>query len=113
MVTDCQVRRLMSSLQKDQSLQVSAAKAGMNRQTARKYRRLGKLPGAAALAVDVAGAVASQGFSELPIAIAHAALAGPLRDPFARMLLAQAIMDRLVLISNDSAFEAYGVRRLW
>ena len=45
MVTDRQVRRLMSLLQKEQSLQVSADKSGMNRQTARKYRRLEKLPG--------------------------------------------------------------------
>ena len=49
----------------------------------------------------------------MPIALAHAALAGPHRDPFARMLLAQAMLDDLVLISNDSAFDAYGVRRLW
>jgi PIN domain nuclease of toxin-antitoxin system len=49
----------------------------------------------------------------LPIAVAHAALAGPHRDPFARMLIAQAVLDDLVLISNDSAFDAFGVRRLW
>ena len=44
MVTDRQVRRLMSLLQKEQSLQVSADKAGMDRETARKYRKAGKLP---------------------------------------------------------------------
>ena len=44
MVTDCQVRRLMSLLQTERSLQVSADKAGMDRETARKYRKLGKLP---------------------------------------------------------------------
>ncbi len=44
MVTDRQVRRLMSLLQKEQSLQVSADKAGMHRETARKYRQAGKLP---------------------------------------------------------------------
>ena len=44
MVTDRQVRRLMSLLQTEQSLQVAADKAGMNRQTARKYRRSGQLP---------------------------------------------------------------------
>jgi hypothetical protein len=46
MVTDGQVRRLMSLLQKDQSLQVSAEKVQMDRQTARKYRDLGQLPSA-------------------------------------------------------------------
>ena len=45
MVTDRQVRRLMSLLQEEQSLQVAADKVGMNRQTARKYRAaVGKLP---------------------------------------------------------------------
>jgi transposase len=44
MVTDRQVRRLMSLLRKEQSLQVAADKAGMDRQTARKYRTSGKLP---------------------------------------------------------------------
>lgn len=46
MVTDGQVRRLMSLLQKDQSLQVSAEKVGMDRQTARKYRDSGQIPSA-------------------------------------------------------------------
>jgi hypothetical protein len=44
MVTDRQVRRLMSLLHKEQTLQVSADKVGMNRETARKYRQLGKIP---------------------------------------------------------------------
>ena len=45
MVTDRQVRRLMSLLQEEQSLQVAADKVGMNRQTARKYRAaVGKMP---------------------------------------------------------------------
>jgi Mu transposase-like protein len=46
MVTDRQVRRLMSLLQMGQSLQVCADKAGMDRETARKYRKAGKLPSA-------------------------------------------------------------------
>src|ERR1035441_10636944 len=44
MVTDRQVRRLMSLIQTEQSLHVAADKAGMHRQTARKYRQIGKLP---------------------------------------------------------------------
>ena len=44
MVTDRQVRRFMSLLQTEQSLQVSADKVGMDRETGRKYRKLGKLP---------------------------------------------------------------------
>jgi PIN domain nuclease of toxin-antitoxin system len=53
----------------------------------------------------------------LPIAIVHAEragrLPGPHRDPFDRMLIAQAMLDDLVLVSNDTAFGAYGARRLW
>ena len=53
----------------------------------------------------------------LSIAIRHAqaagALPGPHRDPFDRMLIAQAILDDLTLISNERAFDAYGVRRRW
>ena len=44
MVTDRQVRRLMSLLQVEQSLQIAAEKVGMDRETAGKYRVAGKLP---------------------------------------------------------------------
>ena len=44
MVTDQQVRRLMELIPKAKSLATAAAKAGMDEKTARKYRRLGKLP---------------------------------------------------------------------
>lgn len=79
--------------------------------------RLGKLPGALELAKDVGGAVASQNFVALPITLAHAeragALPGPLRDPFDRMLIAQAQMENLPLVSGDAVFDAYGVERPW
>ncbi len=79
--------------------------------------RLGKLPGMAAIAADLEGAIAGQGFTGLPISLRHGQLAGalpgPHRDPFDRMLIAQAILDRLVLVSNESPFDAYGVGRLW
>jgi PIN domain nuclease of toxin-antitoxin system len=35
------------------------------------------------------------------------------RDPFGRMLAAQALVDDLTLISADTAFDAYAVRRVW
>ena len=79
--------------------------------------RIGKMPGAEALALDIIGAMAGQDFSELPITMADAAragdLPGPLRDPFDRMLIAQALLRDLVLVSNESLFDRYGVRRLW
>jgi PIN domain nuclease of toxin-antitoxin system len=79
--------------------------------------RSGKLPGASSIADHLAGAIESQGFVGMPITIEHAqaagALPGPHRDPFDRMLIAQALLDGLVLVSNERAFDAYGVQRLW
>ena len=79
--------------------------------------RLGKLPGAADVAADVAGAVTSQVFLPLSISLAHAQLAGQLttthRDPFDRMLAAQALVEGLPIVSNDEAFDQFGVIRLW
>ncbi|WP_296391816.1 hypothetical protein [Reyranella sp.] len=40
-------------------------------------------------------------------------MAGHHRDPFDRMLIAQAMIEELVLVSNERAFDVYGVRRLW
>ncbi len=79
--------------------------------------RLGKLPGADLIAADVAGAIADQDFEELSITVEEAAragaLPGPHRDPFDRMLIAQALSRNLVLISNESTFDRYGIHRLW
>lgn len=77
----------------------------------------GKLPGALEVADDVAGCMAGQGFRPLDITVAHAQRAGALpplhRDPFDRMLAAQALVEGLALISNDEVFDAYAVRRIW
>ncbi len=79
--------------------------------------RLGKLPEATAIALDLAGAIAGQGFEELPITVDDAARAGTLpefhRDPFGRMLIAQAMARNIPLIANEPLFDRYGVRRLW
>lgn len=79
--------------------------------------RLGKLPGAGPLAVDFAREVAAQGFVPLPITMQHGQAAGALtgdhRDPFDRMLIAQARDERMALVSNEAAFDAYGVTRIW
>lgn len=79
--------------------------------------RLGKLPGAGELAHDIAGAIAGQGFDQLPITVQDAAraggLPGPHRDPFDRVLIAQSLALNLVLVSNEDLFDRYGVRRLW
>ena len=92
---------------------VSAASAW---EIATKFR-IGKLPSAGALARDVRGPLANQGFLELPITLqdGHAAgsLSNPHRDPFDRMLIAQAALADLVLVSNETVFDCYGIRRLW
>jgi len=45
--------------------------------------------------------------------LAVAGLAFLHRDPFDRLLAAQAIIEQLVLLSADIAFDAYGVMRQW
>lgn len=79
--------------------------------------RIGNLPGAGPLVVDFARVIASQGFVALPISIDHAQLAGSLRsehrDPFDRMLGAQAMAEKMAWVSNETAFDALPVVRVW
>ena len=79
--------------------------------------RIGKLPGARLLAHGFAERVRLEGFLEVAITISHGeragALPGPHRDPFDRMLIAQAQAENLVLVSSESVFDGYGVQRLW
>jgi PIN domain nuclease of toxin-antitoxin system len=79
--------------------------------------RLGKLPDVGLLARDFEAQVATEGFVGLPITLAHGQVAGsltiPHKDPFDRLLIAQAIAENLSLVSNEQAFDAYGVSRLW
>jgi PIN domain nuclease of toxin-antitoxin system len=79
--------------------------------------RIGKLPKAARIAIDVPGIVSAQGFIELPISIRHGQVAGQLprihKDPFDRILVAQAVIEDMILISNDAILGAYGVALLW
>ncbi|MBV9552716.1 MAG: type II toxin-antitoxin system VapC family toxin [Alphaproteobacteria bacterium] len=92
---------------------VSAASAW---EIATKHR-IGKLPQAGPLALAFEASITSQGFTGLPIAIHHGAAAGrlpgPHRDPFDRMLIAQALAESLTLVSNERVFDRYGVARLW
>jgi len=80
---------------------------------ATKYR-LGKLPVPARLAEHLDQMIAENGWQPLPLSVAHAQLAGRLpgahRDPFNRMLAAQALIEDVPLVTNDPAFGAFGVR---
>ncbi len=79
--------------------------------------RLGKLPSADALALNIPEHIANQGFQKLSVTVEDGARAGALpglhRDPFDRMLIAQAILHDLTLVSGDGLFDRYGVQRFW
>ncbi|HEY7549705.1 MAG TPA: type II toxin-antitoxin system VapC family toxin [Hyphomicrobiaceae bacterium] len=79
--------------------------------------RLGKLPEASRLTHRLAESLAEQGFKSLPIGLEHGRLSGLLpgahRDPFDRMLAAQALLEDLVLVTNDAALPSFGVKTLW
>lgn len=66
---------------------------------------------------SVADAVADYGFVELPILISHAAAVRQLphhhRDPFDRMLVAQASIEALTLVSRDAALRLYNAPVVW
>jgi PIN domain nuclease of toxin-antitoxin system len=92
---------------------VSAASAW---EVATKYR-LGKLDFAQDLAENFVSEVTAAGYLLLPITPEHAQRSGLLigthKDPFDRMLAAQAIHENISLLSNDPLLDVFGVRREW
>jgi PIN domain nuclease of toxin-antitoxin system len=77
----------------------------------------GKLPELERVIADLPGLLQADGFQELPITAAHGLRAGaypqPHRDPFDRMLAAQAELDRLVLLSADPQLSSFPCQILW
>jgi PIN domain nuclease of toxin-antitoxin system len=61
--------------------------------------------------------IVEEGFVPLSISIEHALRAGafdsPHKDPFDRMLVAQAQLEDVSVISKDTAFDGFAVRRIW
>lgn len=57
------------------------------------------------------------GFGVLPILPTHTAAVIGLpfhhKDPFDRLLVAQALVEKIAIVSNDPALDAYGITRLW
>jgi PIN domain nuclease of toxin-antitoxin system len=104
-------RSVLSSLESD--VFVSAASAW---EIATKVR-LGKLPGAESFASEFPARMYLLGFHELAISIEHGQRAGLLpgehKDPFDRVLIAQAQAENLPIISNEEVFDTYRVRRIW
>ncbi|MBS0415495.1 MAG: type II toxin-antitoxin system VapC family toxin [Proteobacteria bacterium] len=92
---------------------VSAASAW---EIATKHR-LGKLPGAEAVLPRFHELIRADGFQHLPITWAHAVRAGGYelahRDPFDRMLAAQAEWEQLTLLTRDPAFALFDTPVAW
>lgn len=76
-------------------------------------RQLGKLT----LAESITSLMEDEGFQALPITLVEGEIAGELpsihRDPFDRMLIAQAMQNDLVLLSNDQHIRKYDVQVFW
>ena len=79
--------------------------------------RLGRWPEAKPLVEGFDALVGAQDFEIIPITVSHGLraglLAGDHRDPFDRLLAAQASLEGLELVSVDRAFESLGIVPLW
>lgn len=79
--------------------------------------RLGRLTEAEPVIEGLPETIVQIGFEPLPITLKHGHVAGSLdgahRDPFDRMLAAQARVERLPIVSRDKVFDALGVERIW
>ncbi|WEK52365.1 MAG: type II toxin-antitoxin system VapC family toxin [Candidatus Kaistia colombiensis] len=80
-------------------------------------RRIGILPDMQRLADHVEEEIDLAGFGRLSITTEHAARAEAIADghpdPFDRILIAQALIEDIALVSNETLFDGFGVRRLW
>ncbi len=78
---------------------------------------LGKLKIGASIERFIPEQLAANGFRELGIELRHVACVSRLqfhhRDPFDRLLAAQAIEEGLTIVSADRVFRRYGVNRVW
>lgn len=79
--------------------------------------RLGRLPAAADLVQNLVSDLQLRRIELLSITVDHGIraglLPGPHQDPFDRMLIAQAQVEGIPIVSNDEALSDYGVRRIW
>ncbi len=78
---------------------------------------LGKLRLPDAIERFIPQQLAENGFSQLQIDFRHVARVASLafhhRDPFDRLLVAQAMEEKLSVVSADKQFAKYGVKRIW
>lgn len=78
---------------------------------------LGKLVSARPLEPDFRRLLERNGLEQVGVDYQHAAAVAALpqhhRDPFDRLLIVQALLEDLTLVSQDAVISDYGVRRLW
>ena len=78
---------------------------------------LGQLAMSRPLYPEFARLLEAHGFQQLGISYRHASEAARLpwhhRDPFDRLLIAQALVENLPIVSVDPAFDHYAVTRIW
>lgn len=79
--------------------------------------RIGKLPGAERLEKEFLDVMEDAGYTLLPIdagsALRAGRLAGEHRDPFDRMIAAQALAEDILVLSADVKLDTFGIRRIW
>ena len=79
--------------------------------------RIGKLPTGRALCEDFSGYLQRNHFAALAITVEHGRLAGRMagahKDPFDRMLAAQALIENVPIVTNDAAIAGFGVQVVW
>jgi PIN domain nuclease of toxin-antitoxin system len=79
--------------------------------------RIGKLPSAEKLERDFLAVMAAAGYTMLSIDTESALRAGRLtaehRDPFDRMIAAQALALDIPILSSDPQLDPFGIRRIW
>jgi len=77
----------------------------------------GRLPLSLPFRQWIDNAIAHLGLQVVPIKLDHAERQVVLpfhhRDPFDRLLVSQALVDGIPLVSSDAIFDAYGVKRIW
>jgi PIN domain nuclease of toxin-antitoxin system len=65
----------------------------------------------------IGGQLRENGMTVLPIDITHVSQVASMpfhhRDPFDRLIAAQALVEKLPLVGRDQAFDSYGVQRIW
>lgn len=79
--------------------------------------RIGKLPNVEGLIAELSHSLVEDGFQQMPVSCRHAIVAGGLdlrhKDPFDRLLIAQALVEKVTLVSKEDLFDSFGVDRLW